>query len=98
MGGGAMKINRIQLNCRRDTAFGGELGADPVLLFFRTPVMYMENGQPLCTSGCCAALLTSGYKSTFRPVKGKSMRFDIVSFKTSAADRPYIASASGHSC
>lgn len=87
-----MKINRIQLNCRRDTAFGGELGADPVLLFFRTPVMYIYSGKAIQTSGCCAALLTSGYKSTFRPVKGKSMRFDIVSFKTSAADLQYIAS------
>ena len=87
-----MKINRIQLNCRRDTAFGGELGADPVLLFFRSPVMYMEGGKTLHTSGGSAALLTSGYKSTFRPVKGKPMRYDIVSFKTSAADRQYIAS------
>ena len=87
-----MKINRIQLNCRRDTAFSGELGADPVLLFFRTPVMYMDGGKALHTSGSCAALLTSGYKSTFRPIKGKNMRYDIVSFKTSAADRQYIAS------
>ncbi|SHM87641.1 helix-turn-helix domain-containing protein [Ruminococcus flavefaciens] len=87
-----MKINRIQLNCRRESAFGGELGADPVLLFFRSPVMYMDGGKALHTSGCCAALLTSGYKSTFRPIKGKPMRYDIVSFRTSAADRQYIAS------
>ncbi len=87
-----MKINRIQLNCRRESAFGGELGADPVLLFFRSPVMYMDGGKALHTSGCCAALLTSGYKSMFRPIKGKPMRYDIVSFRTSAADRQYIAS------
>ena len=40
-----MKINHIELNCRRNTSFGGELGADPVFIFFRTPVIYMENGQ-----------------------------------------------------
>ena len=87
-----MKINRIQLNCRRDTSFGGELGADPVLLLFRTPVAYMENGVMLRTSGCSAVVLTSGYKSAFRPVKGKPMRYDLISFRTSAADRQYIAS------
>ena len=52
-----MKINRIQLNCRRETAFSGELGADPVLLFFRSPVMYMDGGRALHTSGSCAALV-----------------------------------------
>ena len=56
-----MKINRIQLNCRRDTAFGGELGADPVFLLLRAPIMYEENGQQLRTEGVSAALLTSGY-------------------------------------
>ena len=87
-----MKINRIQLNCRRDTAFGGELGADPVLLLFRSPVMYMDSGESLHTNSASAALLTSGYKQSFRPLKGKSLRYDLVSFRTSAADRQYIAS------
>ncbi len=87
-----MKINRIQLNCRRDTAFGGELGADPVFLLLRTPIMYEENGQQLRTEGVSAALLTSGYKQSFRPVKGKPIRYDMVSFRTSAADRQYISS------
>ena len=87
-----MKINHIELNCRRNTSFGGELGADPVFIFFRTPVIYMENGQEMYTSDSSAVLLTSGYKSTFRPLKGKSVRYDLVSFRTSAADRQYIAS------
>ncbi len=87
-----MKINRIQLNCRRSSALGGEMGADPVLLLFRTPVEYIENGAVKRTSGNSAAILTSGYKQSFRPVKGNPLRYDIVSFKTSAADRQYIAS------
>lgn len=87
-----MKINRIQLNCRRSIALGGEMGADPVLLLFRTPVEYIEGGTVKCTKGISAALLTSGYKQNFRPVKGAPMRYDIVSFKTSAADRQYISS------
>lgn len=87
-----MKINRILLNCRRSTPLGGELGADPVLLFFRTPVSYTEGGTVKFTSGSSAVLLTSGYKQTFRPLKGKSLRYDMVSFKTSAADRQYISS------
>ncbi len=87
-----MKINRIQLNCRHTTALGGEMGADPVLLLFRTPVEYIENGIVKRTSRASAALLTSGYKQSFRPVKGTPMRYDIVSFKTSAADRQYISS------
>lgn len=87
-----MKINSIQLNCRRETAFGGELGADYVLLYFRSPVMYTEGGRTMYTAGRSAALLTSGYKSAFSPLKGQSMRYDLVSFKTSAADRQYISS------
>ena len=87
-----MKINRILLNCRRNTALGGEMGADPVLLFFRSPVAYMDGGAWKQTSKPSAALLTSGYKQSFRPLNGKSMRYDIVSFKTSAADRQYINS------
>ena len=87
-----MKINRILLNCRRNTALGGEMGADPVLLFFRTPVAYMEGGAWKQTTKNSAALLTSGYKQSFRPVNGKSLRYDLVSFKTSAADRQYISS------
>jgi len=87
-----VKINRIQLNCRRDTAFGGELGADPVFLLLRTPIIYEEGGEQRRTEGVSAALLTSGYKQSFRPVKGKPLRYDIVSFRTSAADRQYIAS------
>ena len=87
-----MKINRILLNCRRDTALGGEMGADPVLLFFRTPVSYMDGGVQKQTAKSSAALLTSGYKQSFRPVKGKPIRYDMVSFRTSAADRQYISS------
>ena len=87
-----MKINRILLNCRRDTALSGEMGADPVLLFFRSPVAYMEGGVQKQTSRTSAALLTSGYKQSFRPVNGKTLRYDLVSFKTSAAARQYIRS------
>ena len=87
-----MKINRILLNCRRDTALSGEMGADPVLLFFRTPVSYMDGGVQKQTAKSSVALLTSGYKQSFRPVNGKPLRYDLVSFKTSAADRQYISS------
>jgi len=87
-----LKINRILLNCRRNTALGGEMGADPVLLFFRSPVAYMDGGTWKQTTKASAALLTSGYKQSFRPVNGKSLRYDLVSFKTSAADRQYISS------
>ena len=51
-----MKINRIQLNCRHTSALGGEMGADPVLLLFRTPVEYIENGIVKRTSRASAHL------------------------------------------
>lgn len=87
-----MKINSIKLNCRQDTALGGEMGADPVFLLFRSPVEYIENGSVKRTSGVSAVLLTSGYKQSFKPVKGENMKYDMVSFRTSAADRQYISS------
>ncbi|MBP5578895.1 MAG: helix-turn-helix transcriptional regulator [Ruminococcus sp.] len=87
-----MKINSITLNCRRTNALGGEMGADPVFLLFRSPVEYIENGTVKHTSGTSAALLTSGYKQSFRPSGAEPMRYDIVSFRTSAADRQYISS------
>ena len=87
-----MKINRIQLNCRCSGTLGGEMGADPVFLLFRSPVEYISSGSVDRTSGTSAVLLTSGYKQSFRPVKNTPIRYDIVSFRTSAADRQYIAS------
>lgn len=87
-----MIINRIQLNCHRDTAFGSELGADPVFIFFRTPVTYTDNNTEYATARSSAVLLPSGYSQTFSPVKGKTLRYDMVSFSATAADRHYITS------
>lgn len=87
-----MKINRIRLNCRCSGTLGGEMGADPVFLLFKTPVEYIGDGAVRQTSGISAVLLTSGYKQSFRPVNGTPIRYDIVSFRISAADRQYISS------
>lgn len=87
-----MKINKIQLNCHRDTSFGNELGADPAFIFFRSPVVYRQNGVEYTTSRSSAVILSGGYKHDFSPVKGDTLRYDLIGFKTVAADRQYISS------
>ena len=87
-----MKVKRIQLNCHRDTSFGSELCADPVFIFFRTPVNYRDNNKEYATKRNSAVLLSSGFKQTFSPVRGKTLRYDIVSFSVSNSERQHLAS------
>lgn len=85
-----MKINSIRLNCRSSAAL--TLGNDTALVFFRTPVIFTDGAYGRRISGNSAVLTTGGSSSIFRPSDGNSLRYDLVSFRTSAADRQYIAS------
>lgn len=87
-----MKVKRIQLNCHRDTSFGSELCADPVFIFFRTPVNYRDNNKEYATKRNSAVLLSSGFKQTFSPVRGKTLRYDIVSFSVSNSEKQFLSS------
>lgn len=85
-----MKINSIRLGCRSDSAL--TLGNDTALIFFRTPVIFTEGASGRRITGSSAVLTAGGVSSgIFRPTDGNTLRYDLVSFRTSAADRQYIA-------
>lgn len=85
-----MKINGISLNCRSNTAL--TVGNETALVFFRTPVVFTDGASGRSISGSSAVLTIGGSSGIFRPDEGKTMRYDLISFRTSAADRQYIAS------
>ena len=85
-----MKITKITLNVstKRILTTGG--GQDCVFVLFRTPVS-LKDGNSV-DSGASASILYGTSPLTFAPADGKEMRFDIVRFRTTSADRQYMAS------
>jgi len=87
----AMRVNRIELNCRQSIP-EEKYGTDPVLFFFRTPVVISNGNNDIRTSGYTAMISTSGFKRIFRPVGEGRLAYDCISFRSSAADRQYAVS------
>lgn len=88
-----MKINRIRLNCSRTAPAAGEASSDAVLMYFRTPAVFIIGGEEKRIRRSSAVVFSSGYRQYFRSaVPGKPLKYDYVSFRASNADRQYIAS------
>lgn len=87
-----MKIISITLNCRRDKAANGETGPDAVLYYFRSPVVFSAAGHDKVYKEDTAIIFSSGYKQYFRSADGSPIRYDCVRFRSSSADRQYMAS------
>ena len=87
-----MKINRISLNCRRSTASYGEISTDCQLMLFRIPMIFTYDGRERRINSCSAIIYTNGYQKYFRSAGGLGIKYDIISFRMSAADRQYAES------
>ncbi len=87
-----MKINRINLNCRRNTAAYGEISTECQLMVFRIPMIFTFDSMEKRINGCSAIIYTNGYQKYFRSAGGLGIKYDMISFRMSAADRQYAES------
>ena len=87
-----MKITKIILGCRRTGTVYGEMSDDYCLYLFRTPVVFNLGGNEKLYAGSSAIMYTGNKRQYFRPQDGKTMKYDIVQFKPSSADKQYAAS------
>ena len=87
-----MKINRINLNCRRSTASYGEISTECQLMFFRIPMIFTYDGMEKRINSCSAVIYTNGYQKYFRSAGGLGIKYDVIGFRMSSADRQYAES------
>ncbi|MBP5362321.1 MAG: helix-turn-helix transcriptional regulator [Ruminococcus sp.] len=87
-----MKITKIILGCRRTGTVYGEMSDDYCLYLFRTPVIFNLGGNDKLCTGSSVIMYTGSRRQYFRPQDGKTMKYDIVQFKPSSADKQYAAS------
>lgn len=87
-----MKVTRITLNNKRDSAVSDEICLDYQLLCFHTPVIFSIKGRELKTEKRSVMLCSKGSHRSFRPNSAKGVRYDIVSLNMNTSDRQYAES------
>ncbi|MDE6665008.1 MAG: AraC family transcriptional regulator [Ruminococcus sp.] len=87
-----MRINKINLNCRKSSA--AEIEKNPYFTFFlfRSPVVFTSGGESQVFTGNSAVISSSLYRHELRPLNNTHLKYDYVNFQTSSTDRQYIAS------
>lgn len=91
-----MKITGIELNCSRTGTVRTETGSDYQLVFFRTPVVFSVGGSEKMIRSSSAIIFSEGHKQLYRSANGRPIKFDMVSFRPSSADKQYAASMNIH--
>ena len=86
-----MRINSIKIGCRSEMT-SGDIGTDSLLIYFRSPVVFLSGGRERRISGNSAVLITGSYKQSFRASEGQPLRYDCISFRMSSADKQYLSS------
>ncbi|MCM1271271.1 MAG: AraC family transcriptional regulator [Ruminococcus flavefaciens] len=86
-----MKINKIQLACRNENFSKTSANMSPAIFLFTNPADALINGKTMNIQSNCAVLFSGG-QIILKKSGLKNLRFDHISFRTSAADRQYIAS------
>lgn len=87
-----MKITRIGMGEQRTSGAGGIVDQDFCLYLFRSGVMIGFNGEERLYGGGTAILYSSGSRQIFRGLLGKGLKYDMVCFRMSSADKQYAAS------
>lgn len=87
-----MKVTKITVGGRRNGSVYGEMMSEYCLYLFRTPVVFDIGGAQRSCSGSTVIMYTGGKRQYFRSPDGKTLKFDMVLFKPSSADKQYVAS------
>lgn len=87
-----MKVTKITIGGRRTSSVYGEMTSDHCLYLFRTPVVFDISGAQRSCQGSTVIMYTGGRRQYFRSPDGKPLKFDMVLFRPSPADKQYAAS------
>ena len=85
-----MKVTKIVLSHRQAESVKGTVMQDYCLYLFRNPVVFRIDGIERVYGGCTAILYSGGKKQYFRGSASKGLKYDMVCFRLSSADRQYI--------
>lgn len=88
--GDKMKITKIKTAESKSIETKGETVQDYCLYLFRTPVILTIGGMENVFPSGTAILYEGGVSRRFRGAPGKSLKYDIVQFSPSSADKLYI--------
>ena len=88
----AMKVTRITINNRRDSAVSGERSMEHQLLYFRTPAIFRIQEKDVTVNGRSVMLCSRESQRSFRPSSAKGIRYDIVTVNMNSSDKQYIES------
>lgn len=87
-----MKINAVNLNCRKKSYSVIERNSHFTFMFFRSPVMFISDGENKVFKNSSAVIISNGFRQEIRPLKNTPFRYDCINFQTSSADRQYMVS------
>lgn len=87
-----MKINKICLNCTKKHLSETEFNHNYTFFLFRTPVTFRLYGEKITFKETSAAIFSVGNKPDFISAGRTPLKFDYISFQTSAVDRQYMNS------
>ncbi len=86
-----MRITGINTGCKRNIPMNGEAAHDYILYFFRSPAAFGTGQNEAVMKNGSAVIFMSGQKQFFRGPGGNQLKYDMVSFRPSSADKQYIS-------
>lgn len=87
-----MKVIKIALNNKRDSAVSNERIIDCQLLYFRTPAIFSIKGRDITIDGRSVMICSKGSHRSFRPSSSKGVRYDIITLNMNSSDKQYADS------
>lgn len=87
--GERMKITKIILNEKNKNPDFKKMSYDYCLYFLRSPVIFTVDNTEKIYSGNTAIIYTSSMEHSFRSTVTKSLKYDMVCFRFSTADKQY---------
>ncbi|MBR5512804.1 MAG: helix-turn-helix transcriptional regulator [Ruminococcus sp.] len=85
-----MKITRIKTAESKSAEMKGKAIQDHCLYLFRSPVILTLGGMETVCSAGTAILYEGGISRFFRGAGGRELKYDLVQFRPSSADKHYI--------
>ncbi len=87
-----MKINKINLNCRKNSSSEIEKNPHFTFFLFRSPIVFTSGGESKAFTGSSALISSNIYRQEIRPLNNTPLKYDYINFQTSSTDRQYITS------
>ncbi len=86
-----MQITKISVGLKRTGAFERPETGSYCLFLFRSPVIMSIGGAERVFGGSTAVVSSPGRRHRFRGASGKAVKYDIICFRLSSADKQYLS-------